>query len=115
MPTIAFGSEQPFGALTGWNYTSASVTVEKKRANALDEIGNEDASQLYDEMTNVTASFVAASTTAPTMASARPGESSSPGSTPTSSAPPRTSGSATSPAPRPRPTRQAGAPSSTAR
>ena len=67
MPTIAFGSEQPFGALTGWNYTSASVTVEKKRANALDEIGNEDASQLYDEMTNVTASFVAASTTAPTI------------------------------------------------
>jgi len=67
MPTIAFGSEQPFGALTGWNYTSANVTIEKERANALDEIGNEAASQLYDEKTTVTASLVAAATTAPTV------------------------------------------------
>lgn len=67
MPTIAFGSEQPFGALTGWNYTSASVTTDKERATAADEIGNEVASKLYDERTNVTASFVAASISAPTV------------------------------------------------
>lgn len=67
MPTIAFGSEQPFGTLTGWKYTSASVTVEKQRANAIGEIGNEVASQLYSEQTNVTASFVAAALTAPTI------------------------------------------------
>lgn len=67
MATIAFGSEQPFGALTGWNYTSASVTVDKERANALDETGNETASRLYDERTNVTASLVAAGATAPTV------------------------------------------------
>ncbi len=67
MPTIAFGSEQPFGALTGWNYTSASPTTAKERATAADEIGNEVASKLYDERTNVTASFVAASISAPTV------------------------------------------------
>lgn len=67
MPTIDFGSAQPFGTLTGWNYTSATITTDKQRANALDHIGNEAASNLYDETTNVTASLVASSSSAPTI------------------------------------------------
>lgn len=68
LPAIAFGSEQPFGALTGWNYNSASVTNGKERASALDRIGNEAASKLYDEKDEVTASFISASSSvAPTI------------------------------------------------
>jgi hypothetical protein len=65
IPTIQFGSDKPFGDLTGWNYTSASVTTDKERATAADSIGNEVASRLYDEKISVTASLVAASASAP--------------------------------------------------
>jgi len=54
MPTIDFGSAQPLGAApTGWNYASSDSKVAKERAAAFDGTGNEVASQLHNQRTNV--------------------------------------------------------------
>ena len=67
-PTVQFGSDAPFGTPSDWARQPATATIEKQRANALNEIGNEVFSKLYDERTNYQQDFTASSTAAPDMA-----------------------------------------------
>ena len=61
-PSITFGvSATPFGAPTGWVPRGPAVSVVKDRANVLNGIGNEVASQLHNERTEVTQEFAPAS------------------------------------------------------
>lgn len=68
-PSIQFGvSLTPFGEPTGWVPRGPARTVVKDRANVLNGIGNEVASKLYNERTEVTQEFApASSTVAPTV------------------------------------------------
>lgn len=68
-PAIQFGvSATPFGAPEGWVPRGPAKTVSKDRANVLNGIGNEVASKLYNERTEVTQEFAPASATvAPTI------------------------------------------------
>lgn len=68
-PTIQFGvSATPFGAPTGWVPKGPAISVVKDRANVLNGIGNEVASQLFNERTEVTQEFEPASASvAPTV------------------------------------------------
>lgn len=68
-PTITFGSESVFGTQTGWNPGPSSVKTTKQRARSLGATGNETDSVLYDEKTEVSQSFEAATDSpAPTVA-----------------------------------------------
>lgn len=61
-PTITFGAAASFGALTGWNEQSSSSSVVSDRARTLDEAGNQAASNLHNERTEVTTNYEAAAT-----------------------------------------------------
>ncbi len=69
-PTITFGAAQSFGALTGWGEQSTSSDVMKDRAAALDNVGNEAASKVFNQRTEVSATYKAQSTSAPTVPAA---------------------------------------------
>ena len=58
-----------FGALTGWGVQSSTATDENKRANALNEAGNEpeNASKLFDDTTQVSTTYKALVSTVPTV------------------------------------------------
>lgn len=58
-PVITFGAAEGFGALTGWEAQSNDSNVNSQRANTLDKSGNESASKLYDEKTDVQSSYKA--------------------------------------------------------
>ena len=66
-PTITFGAAASFGAQTGWNENSSGVNVASDRGVSLDEIGNEAASQLHNERTEVSTNYASAATAAPTI------------------------------------------------
>ena len=68
-PTITFGAvDDPFGAPTGWNARGPAKNLQRDRANTLDALGNETASNLHNERTEYTQEFEAASATvAPTI------------------------------------------------
>jgi hypothetical protein len=69
LPSIRFGvSASPFGAPTGWVPRGPAINVVKDRANVLNGIGNEVASVLHNERTEVTQDFEPASASvAPTI------------------------------------------------
>jgi hypothetical protein len=55
-----FGSNgEGFGDLAGWALQEPDENTQKDRANALDSLGNEAASALYNERTEVTSNYVA--------------------------------------------------------
>ena len=58
-PTITFGATCAAGALAGWNYQSSSSNVVSDRAKALDASGNEAASNLHNERTEITDNYEA--------------------------------------------------------
>lgn len=63
-----FGSNNVgFGNLSGWSIVSNDGDDNFQRAEAMGPTGNEVASQLYDEKTEVSTSYVAAQTSAPTV------------------------------------------------
>jgi hypothetical protein len=65
LPSIQFGvSASPFGAPAGWVPRGPAISVVKDRANVLNGIGNEVASVLHNERTEVTQDFEPASATA---------------------------------------------------
>ena len=67
-PSIKFGTQSNFGEQTGWSALNPSTAVVSQRASALGSTGNEVASKLFDEMTNYSQEFQAASATvAPTI------------------------------------------------
>lgn len=67
-PTIQFGATQSFGAQTGWEEQNSTVTVGSERAQAIGHTGEEVASKLYDEKTNVSTPYEASVTgSAPTI------------------------------------------------
>lgn len=59
-PTITFGAAQGFGTLTGWNEQNTTSAVVSDRARTLSRIGNETASALHNERTEVTTNYEAA-------------------------------------------------------
>jgi hypothetical protein len=60
--SIQFGvSASPFGEPSGWVPRGPAISVVKDRANVLDGIGNEVASKLHNERTEVTQDFEPAS------------------------------------------------------
>ena len=61
-PTITFGCAESFGDLTGWNEQSSSSSVISDRARTLDKDGNQAASTIYNERTEVTTSYEANAT-----------------------------------------------------
>jgi hypothetical protein len=67
-PTVQFQADAPFGTPTDWARQPATATVEKQRANALDQHGTEVFSKLYDERTNYQQDFTAAVTGDPDIA-----------------------------------------------
>jgi hypothetical protein len=63
--SIQFGvSASPFGAPSGWVPRGPAISVVKDRANVLNGTGNEAASVLHNERTEVTQDFEPASSTA---------------------------------------------------
>lgn len=62
-PTITFGAAQSFGTVTGWAEQSSDSAVNKDRAVALSRIGNEVASTLYNQRTEVSTPYVCTSNT----------------------------------------------------
>lgn len=68
-PAIQFGvSASPFGAPTGWVPRGPAISVVKDRVNVLNGIGNEVASKLHNQRTEVTQDFEPASASvAPTI------------------------------------------------
>jgi hypothetical protein len=66
-PSIKFGTQSVFGTMTGWAGDSPSINKRSQRANVLGETGDEVASKLYDEMTETSQQFTAATATAPTL------------------------------------------------
>jgi hypothetical protein len=67
MPSTFGAGTLGFGALTGWAIQSSNSSDENKRANTLNETGNESVSNLFDDTTQVTTSYKATVTTAPTV------------------------------------------------
>ena len=64
--SIQFGvSATPFGAPAGWVPRGPAISVVKDRANVLDGIGNEVASVLHNDRTEVTQDFEPASASSP--------------------------------------------------
>jgi hypothetical protein len=61
-PTITFGAAASFGTLADWNYQNSTSAVVKDRARTLDRLGNEAASQLHNERTEVTSNYEAGKT-----------------------------------------------------
>lgn len=57
------------GALAGWEIQSVTVSDDNKRGTAPDEIGNEVASNLYDDTQQVTTNYKATVKTAPSIPS----------------------------------------------
>lgn len=67
-PTITFGdADSIFGTQTGWNPGGSTVNVKKSRASTIGGMGNETDSKLYDETTDASQNFNAASDSAPTV------------------------------------------------
>ena len=54
---IDFGASERFGAFTGWEAQGGDSAVNKTRAVALDKMGDEAASDLHDERTEVTCRY----------------------------------------------------------
>jgi hypothetical protein len=65
MPSTFGAGTLGFGALTGWAIQSSNSSDENKRANTLNETGNEVVSNLFDDTTQVTTSYKATTTGAP--------------------------------------------------
>jgi len=51
---ITYGASEGFGAFTGWESKGSNDNVTSKRAVAMDDKGDEVASQLHDEKTDTT-------------------------------------------------------------
>jgi hypothetical protein len=67
MPSTFGAASLGFGALTGWAIQSSNSSDENKRANSLSEVGNEAVKNLFDDTTQVTTTYKATVTTAPTV------------------------------------------------
>jgi len=66
--TVGFGCTSIFGEQTGWNPQNYTKKTSKQRARSLGGTGNETGSKLYDEKTDASQNFEAATVTAPTVA-----------------------------------------------
>jgi len=62
-PTITFGAAESFGDLMGWNEQSSNSSVVSDRARVLSKDGDQAASTLYNERTEVSTSYEAGATT----------------------------------------------------
>lgn len=69
MAAVWGATELGHGALTGWEIQSVTVSDDNKRGTAPDEIGNEAASNLYDDTQQVTTNYKATVKTAPSIPS----------------------------------------------
>lgn len=67
MPSVTFGAAQSFGPLAGWYEESSRVTVASQRSRAMDNVGNEAFSKLFDERTDVQTPYTAYAIAAPTV------------------------------------------------
>lgn len=54
---ITFGASEGFGAIAGWEAQNTSKPKTNQRASALGKVGDEKASALFDEKTEVTSTY----------------------------------------------------------
>lgn len=62
-PSLYFGTNSKFGTLSGWAAQDGAPSTNKQLARVLGEMGDEAASALYDEKTEVSQNFTATSPT----------------------------------------------------
>jgi len=70
MPSTFGAATMGFGALTGWAIQTSNASDENKRANSLNELGNEAVGNVFDDTTQVTTTYKASVKTAPTVPAA---------------------------------------------